>query len=223
MKRTNGLEIPENLEDVCDPRRMALLVYDMQAGICSQVKNGAHITAQTARLIAACRATGVRVVYTRHLSLSKAWMGAMQYRAAMAWQRKNEPADVSPWFLRGTPGFEIVPELAPHADDAVFDKLAFSAFEGTPLEFALRDAGIVSVAIAGIATEIGIEPTARHAADIGFIPVVVADACGAGHEDAGQRSLDSLRFMGDAIISDVMTVETLLRSRVGAPAAERLR
>jgi nicotinamidase-related amidase len=223
MKRTNGLEIPESLEDVCDPRRMALLVYDMQAGICSQVKNGADITAQIARLIAACRAAGVRVVYTRHLSLSKAWMGVVQYRTAMAWQRKTEPAEVSPWFLRGTPGFEIVPELAPHADDAVFDKLAFSAFEGTPLEFALRDVGIVSVAIAGIATEIGIEPTARHAADIGFIPVVIADACGAGHEDAGRRSLESLRFMGDAVISDVMTVETLLRSRVGALTAERLR
>jgi biuret amidohydrolase len=221
MKRTNGLEIPESFEDICDPRRMALLVYDMQAGICSQVKNGAHITAQVARLIAACRAAGVRVVYTRHLSLSKAWMGVTQYRTAMAWQRKTVPAEVSPWFLRGTPGFEIVPELAPHADDAVFDKLAFSAFEGTPLEFALRDAGIVSVAIAGIATEIGIEPTARHAADIGFIPVVVADACGAGHEDAGQRSLESLRFMGDAVISDLITVETMLMSRVGALAAER--
>jgi nicotinamidase-related amidase len=223
MKRTNGLEIPESLEEVCDPGKMALLVYDMQAGICSQVKNGAYITAQTVRLIAACRVAGVRIVYTRHLSLSKAWMGVMQYRTAMAWQRKTEPAEVSPWFLRGTPGFEIVPELAPHPDDAVFDKLAFSAFEGTPLEFALRDAGIVSVAIAGIATEIGIEPTARHAADIGFIPVVVADACGAGHEDAGKRSLESLRFMGDAIISDVMAIETLLRSRVGALAAEPLR
>jgi nicotinamidase-related amidase len=213
MKRINGLEIPENLEEVCDPRRMALLVYDMQAGICSQVKNSARITSQTARLIAACRAAGVRVVYTRHLSLSKAWMGVMQYRSAMAWQHKDEPSDVSPWFLRGTPGFEIVPELAPHPDDTIFDKLAFSAFEGTPLEFALRDAGIRSMAIAGIATEIGIEPTVRHAADIGIIPVVVADACGAGHEEAGQRSLDSLRFMGDAVISDVPSIEAVLRFR----------
>lgn len=213
MKRVNGLEIPENLEEICDPRRMALLVYDMQVGIRSQVKNSAHITSQIARLIAVCRTAGVRVVYTRHLSLPKAWMGVMQYRMAMAWQGKDDPSDVSPWFLRGTPGFEIVPELAPQPDDAVFDKLSFSAFEGTPLEFALRDAAIHSVAIVGIATEIGIEPTVRHAADIGIIPVVVADACGAGDEEAGRRSLDSLRFMGDAIISDVMSIETLLRSR----------
>jgi nicotinamidase-related amidase len=59
-----------------------------------------------------------------------------------------------------------------------------SAFEGTPLAFALPDCGITSVAIAGIAMEIGIEPTARHAADLGIIPVVIEDACGAAHADA---------------------------------------
>ena len=115
-----------------------------------------------------------------------------------------------PWFLRGTPGFQITPQLAPTADDAVFDKIAMSAFEGTPLATALRDCGILSVAIAGIATEIGIEPTARHAADLGFIPVILADACGAGHKDAAERSLESLRFAGDAVISDVDTVAGLL-------------
>jgi len=51
--------------------------------------------------------------------------------------------------------------------EAIFDKLAMSAFEGTPLNFAMRDCGISAIAIAGIATEIGIEPTARHAADLG--------------------------------------------------------
>jgi nicotinamidase-related amidase len=66
----------------------------------------------------------------------------------------------------------------------------------------LRDCGITAVAMVGIATEIGIEPTARHAADLGIIPVIIADACGAGHADAAQRSLESLRFAGDAIITD---------------------
>ena len=53
---------------------------------------------------------------------------------------------------------------------------------------------MTAVAIAGIAMEVGIEPTARHAADLGFIPVIIADACGTGHENAAQRSLDSLAF-----------------------------
>jgi nicotinamidase-related amidase len=40
--------------------------------------------------------------------------------------------------------------------------------------------------------EIGIEPTARHAADLGIVPVIVEDACGSGHPGAAQRSVESL-------------------------------
>jgi biuret amidohydrolase len=129
-------------------------------------------------------------------------MGAFQTRMAMAWQRVDDPASVKPWFLRGAPGSELVPELAPRDDEFVFDKLAMSAFEGTPLQFALRDRGITTLAICGIALEIGIEPTVRHAADLGIVPVVIADACGAGNEEAGRRTLDQLRFIGDALITN---------------------
>jgi biuret amidohydrolase len=59
-----------------------------------------------------------------------------------------------------------------------------SAFEGTPLNIALRDCGIDSFGIVGIAMEIGIEPTVRHGVDLGYIPVVVTDGCGFGHRDA---------------------------------------
>jgi len=213
MKHIHGLDIPTALPDLCDPRRMALLVYDMQAGICSQVETASHIVAQVGQVLSAARAAGMRVVFTRHLSLPKTWMGVTQFRMAMAWQRKDEPDAITPWFLRDSPGFQIVSELTPASEDAVFDKLAMSAFEGTPLAVALRDCGILAIAIVGIATEIGIEPTARHAADLGFVPVLIADACGAGEEEAAQRSLESLRFAGDAIITDVKTFTDLLSGR----------
>jgi biuret amidohydrolase len=58
------------------------------------------------------------------------------------------------------------------------------------------------VALAGIAMEIGIEPTARHAADLGIVTVVIEDTCGAGHADAAQRSCEALHFAGDAIMTD---------------------
>ncbi len=51
--------------------------------------------------------------------------------------------------------------------------------------------------------EIGIEPTARHAADLGIVPVIVEDACGSGHTDAAQRSIESLKFAGDAVFTNV--------------------
>lgn len=67
----------------------------------------------------------------------------------------------------------LVPELNPLPSEAVFDKIAMSAFEGTPLNFALRDCGVDAFFIVGIAMEIGIEPTVRHGADLGYIPVIV--------------------------------------------------
>ncbi len=210
MKTINGLAIPSAFADLCTPRRMALLVYDMQAGIVSQVGNGAAITERSVAAVAAARRAGMRIVYTRHLSVPKAWMGVTAFRMAMAWQRKDELDDVTPWFLRDTPPFEIVPELAPQPEDVVFDKLAMSAFEGTPLAFALRDCGILGLAIVGIATEIGIEPTARHAADLGFVPAFLTDACGAGHQDAGDRAIESLKFAGDTMFSDVAEFSRLL-------------
>ena len=74
-------------------------------------------------------------------------MGAFQLRQAMAWQRTDDPDAVHPWFLRGTPGFELVPELAPRDDEAILDKITFSAFEGTPLAMILRDLGLSTLRV----------------------------------------------------------------------------
>ncbi len=207
------LTIPQTLAELANRRDMALVVYDMQAGIVSQIKNGGEITAKMARLLGAARGAGIRTFFTRPLSLPKELMGTFQYRMAMAWQRTDDPAKVQPWFLRDSPSFAIVPELAPRASEAIFDKLAMSAFEGTPLNFALRDCGIKAIAIAGIAMEIGIEPTVRHAADLGFVPIVVADACGCGHDEAAQRSIAAMQFTGDAILTNLDTIIRLLETR----------
>ena len=210
MGQIYGLDIPRTLEEVCDPRRMALLVYDMQVGILSQIENGPQITAQVVRVLEASRAAGVRVFFTRHLSLPRELMGVFQLRQAMAWQRVDDPDQVRPWFLRDTPGFQIVPEVAPRPDEAVADKITMSALEGTFLDIAWRDCGIQAFAVVGVAMEVGIEPTVRHATDRGYIPVVIADACGAGHPEAARRSLESLTFTGDALITDVATFCHLL-------------
>ena len=206
MKNIFGLSIPQTLEELCDPQRVALLVYDMQVGILNQIKNPEQITLQVLKVLTAARRAGVRVLFSRHLSLPKELMGMSQFRMAMAWQRTDSPEQVKPWFLRDDPSFQIIPELAPRPTEGVFDKLTMSAFEGTWLDFALRDCGINAFIIVGVATEIGIEPTIRHGADLGYIPVFVNDACGSGNAEAAQRSINSIKFIGDALITDTETV-----------------
>jgi nicotinamidase-related amidase len=212
VKQFHGLSIPSALDELCEPRRTALLVYDMQVGICSQIREGARVVERCAVALAAARHAGMRVVFTRHLSSPKNWMGTTQLRSAMAWQRTVDPEAVKPWFLRGAAASEIVPELTPSADELVLDKLSMSAFEGTPLSYVLKDCDILGVAIVGIALEIGIEPTVRHATDLGFVPIVLADACGIGNAEAGARSLSTMRFVGEAIISEVDSFSRLLEA-----------
>lgn len=211
-----SFRIPRTLEEAVDREQMALLVYDMQVGIVRQIADGARVVERIQRVLSAARDAGMRVFFTRHLSLPPELMGASQYRMGMTWQKVDRPELVKPWFLRDSPGFALAPELQPRASEAIFDKLAMSAFEGTPLEFALRDCGVVAVALVGIALEIGIEPTARHASDLGFLPVVIENACGAGHPEAAARSIESLRFAGDTLFTDVETFSRLLaRPRSG--------
>jgi len=202
MQRAFGLSIPQTLEDVCDPTRLALVVYDMQVGIINQIKNGPEITGKVLQVLQGARQAGIRVFFTRHMSLPKELMGVSQLRMAMAWQRVKSPNEVKPWFLRDAPGFHLIPEMNPLPSEAIFDKIAMSAFEGTPLDMALRDCGIDAFAIVGIAMEIGIEPTVRQGADLGYTPVVVKDACGFGHCDAADRSIASLEFAGDALLTN---------------------
>ena len=211
MQHVYGLDIPRSLEDVCDPRRLALIVYDMQVGIIRQIANGAEITARVAAVLAAAREAGVRIVFMRHLSMPKELMGVVQFRMAMAWQRVERVEDVHPWFQRDAPGFPIVPELVPRTSEAIFDKVTMSAFEGTPLDIVLRDAGVNAFAIVGVATEIGIEPTVRHGVDLGYVPIVVRDACGAGHLDAGKRAIATLQYLGDALFTMADEFATVLR------------
>ena len=190
----------------------------MQVGILSQIKNPEEIMLQVVKVLSAARHAGVRVLFSRHLSLPKELMGMSQFRMAMTWQRTDSPEQVKPWFLRDDPSFQIIPELAPGPTEDVFDKLTMSAFEGTWLDFALRDCGVNAFIIVGVATEIGIEPTARHGADSGYIPVLITDACGSGNEAAAKRSVESLKFAGDALLTETETVCDVLRrrSRVGS-------
>jgi biuret amidohydrolase len=203
MERLNGLNVPQSLGDACRPEHLGLLVYDMQVGILEQISDPQSVIQSVREVLEAARAAGVRTYFTRHVTLPVELMGVAQLRMWRAWQRVDRLEDVRSPFLPDAPQTQIVPELRPIETEAVLDKLTLSAFAGTPLELALRGAGVVALAIVGVATEIGIEPTVRHAGDLGFIPVVVTDACGAGNAEAGARSLESLRFLGDALLTDV--------------------
>jgi nicotinamidase-related amidase len=194
MQNAYGVSVPETVAEMCSPGSAAVLVYDVQVGILSHVADRDGVVGRIRSVITAARQSGVPVVYVRHVSVPPTHMGVAALRVAMAWQRTDKAAEVRSAFPPDAPQTQLVTELAPDGDEPVFDKLGMSAFVGTPVEMLLRDRRLTTVVLVGAVLEIGIEPTARHAADLGFLPVVVEDACGIVDPEAAARALASLDY-----------------------------
>jgi nicotinamidase-related amidase len=113
-------------------------------------------------------------------------------------------------FLPGSARWQIAAELNPEADDVLIDKITMSAFTGTFLDIALRDAQIESFIIAGIALEVGIEPTVRHGADLNYIPIVVTDACGSMTRELKDATLHSFETTGEIIFVTTAQITSLM-------------
>lgn len=198
-----GLSIPAQLEELCHPSKTALIVYDMQVGIVSQISEGTAVAERCHVLLNTARAGGYRIYFTRHMWLPNSLAGVGQLRRAMIWQRADDPMRTRPSFAPGSAPWQIISELAPNEDECVIDKITMSAFEGTFLNIALRDAKLAAFIIAGVALEVGIGPTVRHGADLNYIPIVVSDACGSKTVEAKTRTLAELGGTGE-----VFTVES---------------
>jgi len=212
MKHAFGLSVPEKLEEICTPSRCAMIVYDMQAGVVPQISEGPAVLGRCQQLLTAARDGGFRVFFTRHISLPNCAAGVGQLRRAMVWQRKGDPMDTRPLFTQNAPSCQIVPELAPQDDEVVIDKITMSAFEGTFLNLALRDAHLHAFIIAGIALEVGIEPTVRQGADLNYVPIVVTDACGSKNQQLKERSLATLEETGEVITVNTAQLIPLMKT-----------
>ena len=101
---TARLQVPRTLADMVRPDRCALVVYDMQAGILSQLKHGPAVLAEVLEVLALARQHDMRIFFMRHMSLPTKLAGVFQLRQAMAWQQVDSVDAIKPWFLRGSPG-----------------------------------------------------------------------------------------------------------------------
>jgi nicotinamidase-related amidase len=153
-----------------DPTRTALVLIDLQQGIVGRPlapHAGADVVRNAARLADRLRALGGTVVLVRVAFHPDG-------RDALA-----APADVPAGFdPRALPAAwaDLVPELGPRPGDLVITKRQWGAFHGTELDLQLRRRGVGTIILAGIATQIGVESTARSAYEHGYAQVFVEDA-----------------------------------------------
>lgn len=188
-------------EEVLAAPHTALIVWDMQVGIASRATNLAAVRPALESLLEAARGAGVTVIWSKHVAPPVTFTPGPVLRMMMARQALRSPRDVRGGLEEGTPEVQFLPGLVPLRDELVLTKSTASFFVDTPLEIRLRARGIATLVLAGVATEHGIEFTARHAGALGFYVVVAADACGTFDLQAHENSLRYLRSGVDVLDS----------------------
>jgi len=197
-----GREIPESLAEIVHPRQTAVIVHDMQkdntaaGGVYDRAGRRIDVTRilpPLVRFLDEARRRGVRVMYTQYTNLPN-FGSVTDVRIRSDYKRLTDPAES--WKLNAlvedTPGWATIDELKPRPGDVIIRKFRVDAFIGTPLEMVLRLNRVRTLIHTGIATEVGILPTAWHALNVGFFPVVPEDCVGSMEP---QYHDDAMRFL----------------------------
>ncbi|MBE7731412.1 isochorismatase family cysteine hydrolase [Komagataeibacter sp. FXV3] len=173
----------------------ALIVIDMQQDFLSETgyfaKQGydpsrlRSILPVISKLIATCRDVGIRIIHTRQ--------GYRSDKADMTpyekWRRNICGIGDANVLVRGSPGFEIVPEIDVRPDDIIIDKTCNSSFTYTDLEHVLHAQDITHLIFTGCTTDVCVHTSLREACDRNFQCLTVSDACASGDQYAHEAAL----------------------------------
>ncbi len=192
---------------VFEPQSTALIIIDMQRdfldpGGYGELKgNDVSLLRSTIepcqRVLAAARGAGLAVIHTREghrtdltdASPSKLARGGLNTGI-------GDRGPLGRVLVRGEPGHQIIPELAPTDNEPVIDKPGKGAFYQTDLDLILQNRSIRTLIVCGVTTEVCVHTTVRQANDRGYECIVPADCVGSYFPEFQRAGLEMIKAQG---------------------------